>query len=255
MIGLDLSHWNSIEPARIISAGFDFAIIKASEGVGWSDSGFSERYNAINTWNKKNPEKRISIGAYHYLRAITPEQAEREASYFVGVLQRRRFDMPLFVDIEENSIFEAGLARECVEAFCNHLEGRGYWAGFYCSERWVKQGAQLAGLSERYTAWIANWSAKPTTGDYPLHQFTNSWEIDGKRFDANYCYIDFPKQIKLKGLNGYKKLDLNGDGDINTKDLVKEMKAVASKSSESAYDLNGDGNVDAKDLINMMKEI
>ena len=48
--------------------------------------------------------------------------------------------------------------------------------------------------------------------------------------------------------------DLNGDSELDTRDVVAEMKAVADGSTNQKYDINGDGDVDTKDLVNLVKK-
>lgn len=81
--------------------------------------------------------------------------------------------------------------------------------------------------------------------------------VAGKTVDQNYMLVDYPAIIKAKGLNGYTfdKHDINKDGKVNSKDLVAEMKAVASGETDPAYDLNSDGKVNSKDAIAVMKKI
>ena len=114
------------------------------------------------------------------------------------------------------------------------------------------------GLEDRFSGWLACWSdEKPVNTECGIWQFTSSWDIDGKRFDANDCYINYPAEIRAKGLNGLKPFpaDVNRDGEVNTADLVSEMKAISNGDSDSRFDANGDGAVDTKDLVRIMKEV
>ena len=52
--------------------------------------------------------------------------------------------------------------------------------------------------------------------------------------------------------------DINGDGVVNSKDLVRLMKVIADPDADiEAYgtDLNDDGKVNSKDLVRLMKII
>ena len=49
--------------------------------------------------------------------------------------------------------------------------------------------------------------------------------------------------------------DVNGDGSLDTRDIVGEMKAVAAGKSEERYDINSDGSVNTKDIVNLTKKI
>ena len=252
MRGIDISHWNSITPERISSAGFNFAIIKATEGTGFRDPKFDDMYLAIQSWNNCHPDKPIHIGCYHYLRATTISQAKAEARFFLKSIKGLAFDMPVFVDVEETSTFDSGFAEDITRVFCEEVESAGYWAGFYTYYyRW------FYGLEDRFTGWLACWAPdKPVNVTCGIWQFTNGWAIDGKCYDANDCYFDYPAEIRAKGLNGLKPYpaDVNRDGVVDAKDMVAEMKAVAAGSTESRYDVNGDGKTDVKDIINVMKE-
>lgn len=49
--------------------------------------------------------------------------------------------------------------------------------------------------------------------------------------------------------------DVNGDGKVDVKDLVRLLKAVANGESDEKLDVNGDGMVDIRDIIRLMKEL
>ena len=82
-------------------------------------------------------------------------------------------------------------------------------------------------------------------------------QVAGKTVDQNYMLVDYPSMIKSKGLNGYADLnyDVNGDGAVNSKDIISEMKAIASGETNTIFDLNGDGKVNSKDTVAIMKNI
>lgn len=259
MRGLDISHHNRITPERIKSAGFDFVILKATEGLGWRDNAFDDMYLDIKSWNNCHPDDPIHIGCYHYFRATDIDGALAEADYFLESIKELCFDMPVFVDVEEAETFRSPTARKAVISFLERVESAGYWAGFYTYDWRVRAGKEFDGLCNRFTAWVAAIDGAKPSCDAPIHQFTHTWAIDGKNFDANDCYYDFPRMIREYGLNGYKRknsrADVNGDGKVNSKDLIAEMKAISAKSKDEKYDVNGDGKVDTKDLTRIMKEV
>jgi hypothetical protein len=47
--------------------------------------------------------------------------------------------------------------------------------------------------------------------------------------------------------------DINNDGEVNTKDLVRLMKKISAGVTDADLDLNGDGSVDNADLRQLMK--
>jgi hypothetical protein len=47
--------------------------------------------------------------------------------------------------------------------------------------------------------------------------------------------------------------DINGDSSVNTKDLVRMMKGLSTKSTKSYLDVNGDDKVNLSDLLDLIK--
>ena len=72
--------------------------------------------------------------------------------------------------------------------------------------------------------------------------------------------IDF---MMLSDKNSYQMVlsdsilqnDVNLDGEINSKDLVRLMKYIANNSFVKPQDINGDGKLNSKDLVSFMKQI
>ena len=74
------------------------------------------------------------------------------------------------------------------------------------------------------------------------------------------CFIDL---MILTDKNSYQMVlsdsilqnDVNLDGEINSKDLVRLMKYIAIDSFVKPQDINGDGKLNSKDLVSFMKQI
>ena len=74
------------------------------------------------------------------------------------------------------------------------------------------------------------------------------------------CFIDI---MILTDKNSYQMVlsdsilqnDVNLDGEINSKDLVRLMKYIANDSFVKPQDINGDGKLNSKDLVSFMKQI
>ncbi len=60
---------------------------------------------------------------------------------------------------------------------------------------------------------------------------------------------------KLSLSNNFEKDDINLDGEVNSKDLVRLMKYIAADSSVKPQDINGDGKLNSKDLVTFMKHV
>lgn len=83
MYGMDISHWQ--EKIDLSIGNYDFCILKATEGIGYTDPSFA--YNAV-----KLTKLGKLIGCYHYARPDlndTKDRMKDEAKYFVNVIRGR----------------------------------------------------------------------------------------------------------------------------------------------------------------------
>lgn len=182
----------------------DFAILRAGYGkvASQKDKCFEDHYS-------KAKARNLPVGAYWYSYAMTPAEAEQEAEACLSVLKGKRFEYPIYFDIEEDKQYKLGRAAvsAIIKAFCSKLEAAGYFVGFYTSSSWYNS-VITDDVKERFTCWIAHWGvSKPSiTGSYGLWQYRVG-PIAGIAgdVDLDYGYIDFPALIKQKSLNGYVK--------------------------------------------------
>ena len=73
--------------------------------------------------------------------------------------------------------------------------------------------------------------------------------VEPKGFQAMEVYASYAEK---------KAGDINGDGDVNSKDLTRLMKFTSGEDVsvvEQAVDTNGDGDFDSKDLTHLMKNL
>ena len=211
--GIDVSHWQGdFDFARAKSKeGVEFAILKAGGGDAglYKDSKFEANY-------KKCEECGLPKGAYFYGNAKSVAEAKKEAEYFISILSGKKYEYPVFYDVEGKMISENNRATltEIVKAFCYTMEAAGYWVGIYSSESFFNSEMDDGELI-RYSHWVARWGKSkpaPTSGaETQMWQFggeTNlirSNKINGQTCDQDYCYVDYPAKIKAAGLNGYSK--------------------------------------------------
>ena len=211
--GIDVSHWQgSFDFARAKSKeGVEFAVIKAggADAGLYKDSQFESNY-------KKCEECGLPKGAYFYGNARSVADAKKEAEYFLSLLNGKRYEYPVFYDVEGSMITknDRNTLTQIVKAFCSAVEAAGYWVGIYSSESFFNSEMNDGELI-RYSHWVARWGKSkpaPASGaETQIWQFggeTNlirSNKINGQSCDQDYCYVDFPTKIKTAGLNGYAK--------------------------------------------------
>ena len=126
--GIDVSHWQgdfNFANAKN-KEGVEFAIIKAGGGDAglYKDSRFEDNY-------RKCVECGLPKGAYFYGNAKSVADAKKEAEYFISILSGKKYEYPVFYDVEGKMITDNDRATltEMVKAFCSTMEAAGYWVG------------------------------------------------------------------------------------------------------------------------------
>lgn len=97
-----------------------------------------------------------------------------------------------------------------------------------------------------------------------MWQYTGSGRVEGieGKVDLDICYSDYPKKIKSKGLNGFKKSsnsvkgDVNNDGKVDVRDSAKIAKDLAERKKLSKQaDFNNDGKANVRDASAIAKSL
>ena len=210
--GIDISKWQgdfSIAQAMLTS-GVEFVIIKcggSDKGV-YKDPRFEENY-------KKAKETGVPVGAYWFSKAMTVDEAKRDALYCLELLKNKKFELPIYIDVENKEQLAVGRDKltSIIDAFLSILEENRYYAGIYSSRSYF-QTYMDDNYLKKYTHWIASWGTTRPAGA-GIWQFggeTNkirSNKINGQTVDQDYMFVDFPSIIKKNGLNGYTAREVN----------------------------------------------
>lgn len=207
--GIDISKWNGdIDFKQVRGAGYDFAIIKA----GGSDSGFYTDPKFNSNYSKALAAG-LHVGAYYFTgpNFYGVKSGIADAMRFISMLDRKKFDYPVFVDIETTKPSRMEEATKAATSFCQTLEDAGYFVGIYASA--------ISGFRERlnheklkrYCHWVAHYNVLyPADNDWQIWQKTSRGSVAGinGHVDIDVARYDFSSIIKSKGLNGYKKGEL-----------------------------------------------
>ena len=149
----------------------------------------------------------ISVGGYWFTQAMNEQEAREEADLCIGMMQGKQFEFPIFLDLEQERQFKLGKAKvsAIIRAWLERVEAAGFWVGLYTNLSALTYYVE-DDIKKRYSIWLAQWDvSKPTyQGAYGIWQ-TGLGSFSGfpDKVDADICYIDYPAQIKAKGLNGY----------------------------------------------------
>ena len=218
MKGIDVSQYQTnVDYKKVKEAGYDFVIIR--DGYG---KYVSQKDPQCENHFARATENNMHCGFYHYSYATSVEDAKREAETCLTILQGKKFDMPVWYDVEEQKTFAQGSAvvDAIVKTFCSILEQNGYFVGYYCGD-WVYTGYLSEYTRNKYAFWLAQYLYPRrfkgycaqwqfgVAGDKPNNNPQRVPNVPGVNglCDVNECYEDFPTIIKQKGLNGYTKTD------------------------------------------------
>lgn len=201
--GIDISEHQGIIDWSNLNT--DFVILRAGYGKVESqkDKMFEANYNGAKA-------KGIPVGVYWYSYATNPDEARKEADVFLSVISGKAFEYPVFYDVEEQRQFALGkeTVSAIIKAFLEKVEAAGYWVGLYMSASPLSSYV-TGDIKKRYTIWVANYGvSRPSyAGSYGIWQYSSSGMIGGitGNVDLDYSYVDYPTQIKAKGLNGFGK--------------------------------------------------
>lgn len=195
MKGIDVSMWQGKIDWSKLKDQIDFAILRAGFGREsfQKDSQFENNYKGC----KDND---IPFGVYWYCYATTVEDAKREAKTCIEILKDKKFNMPVWYDIEEDDTFATGKENtsNIAAAFCEALKEAGYKVGIY-SFYSALMTYFTDEVKETYDLWLAN--VGPNGEDLSETSFKGHvmWQYSWKgKFagitgdvDKNYCYKDY----------------------------------------------------------------
>lgn len=203
--GIDVSTWqdtNSDFVKAKNNSGVKFVYIRAGFG-----REASQKDNAFESHYKSAKNAGLKVGAYWYSYAVSKADAIKEANACIACLKGKQFELPIFYDIEENSILSksAGELKDIISAFCDTLLKNGYYAGVYCG--FAVTDKVGTSFMNKYPVWFAQWYKEcQYTGNYGVWQFTDKAYVDGiGNIDGDYQYVDYTSYIKSNGYNGFTK--------------------------------------------------
>ena len=196
--GIDVSTWQGDIDWPTVAQNNHFAIIRAGYGTGNIDNYYETNYAGAKAAG-------VRVGAYWYSYAESTDDAVNEAYSFVDALSGKQFEWPVYYDIEEQSIFDAGIASDIARAFCSVLEENKFYCGIYSSKSALENYFD-DDVRTKYTIWLAQWEVPSPTyeGNYDVWQYDvgSTPGVSGD-CDLDIGYLDFEPIMKENHLNGY----------------------------------------------------
>lgn len=188
--GIDVSYCQGkIDFSRIDKNQVQFAVIRSS--FGWEanqkDEYFERNYKGFRSLG-------IPVGAYHYSYAKTKEEAIKEAKYCLECIKGKSFELPVFIDMEEQNCAAAG-RRACTDvakAFISTMEKAGYKSGIYTNPNWLENYLYKGEIVGKVNLWLAQWGSSKPYCNCMLWQYNvgKSGSVSGisGEIDLDYCY-------------------------------------------------------------------
>lgn len=204
--GIDVSEYQGdVDWNAVAGDGIRFVILRAGTSNG-KDAKFEENYE-----NAKAAG--LHIGSYFYSYALTEEEAERDAGMFRAWLGEKKFDMPVYLDLETEE--QAQLSSERLVQLALHfqkaMEGTGLLCGVYSSESWFGKHLDSERLGGREALWVARWTPSGTASQnmsekYGMYQYSENGRVAGidGDVDLDVCYIDYPTLLAEPWQGGQK---------------------------------------------------
>ena len=206
--GIDVSYHNGEIDFEKVKTQVDFVIMRSRYGNKTDDSK-EVKFDIYYEDAKKN---NIPVGTYWYCYALTPEEALIEAQTFMKKVKGKKFEFPVYYDVEEPSVLETGSenVKNMINTFCGELEKNNYYCGVYGSLNRFKD-LFPAEIYQKYAVWVAAWMEERPVIDgtsWGIWQYTSDGSMDGvesERVDFDLAEINYEPIIKFLGKNGYEK--------------------------------------------------
>jgi len=193
MKGVDISHYQKGSTIwQLKDAGFDFAIIKLTEGISIVDKAAFEFY-------REAYELGFPVGCYCYSHATTAKEAAAEAGHLLDTLNG--FPMPcgVFLDVEEPKQLELShdALLDVLDAWCAGIVQHGYIPGVYGSEGNLWTKIKPNELPDGTMIWVAKWSQTPPNTPCDLWQTSDCGHVEGHNGNVD---IDAVRSNRFKTL-------------------------------------------------------
>jgi lysozyme len=226
--GIDVSHWqNDIDWKKVAKDGVEFAILKATEAVGYVDPKLEENY-------KEARKQGILLGFYHFARG---GDAHQEADFFLSKIPKLQRGEFLVLDYEINIVKEVEWCRKFLDRV---FDRTGIRPILYTNEARVTSINWQYVIDGNYGLWVAKYGVnngdlgkKPNIGQWPfavIWQYTSKGKVDGieGNVDLNMAFAD---DVDTLAKYGAQTDEYSQDNDKIT-GLKKELEEEKKKNNE-----------------------
>jgi lysozyme len=153
--GVDVSHYNGvIDWKKVKEAGYQFAFLKATEGVDLVDETFAANRRGAR-------EAGLSVGYYHFFRPN--DSVDAQVTFFIRTIGRLELDaLRPVLDVEDPRIWRHYTVQQRVAMivdWCQKVKkSLGVTPMIYASPKFVEEILESAPELAAYDLWIANYN-------------------------------------------------------------------------------------------------
>ena len=190
--GVDLSYANGNVDFDELKKHVDFVILR----VAWIGNNSCELDSTFKRNYQEAKARGLLVGGYVYSYCESKEALESGAKFILSNLETEEFDLPLYLDLEDEQIAYIDSDTQTSNAleFCNYIEENSdLKGGIYANANWFQNHLNINTLI-RYDLplWIANWNNDPFTYENSVYEIMQYGvgEIEGLegKFDKNVLY-------------------------------------------------------------------
>lgn len=193
--GIDVSaRQGKINWDAVANYGMDFAILRITEAGNVIDGQFEDNFAGCS-------KHKIPVGVYKYSYASTVSEAQSEARKVVSVLNGRKIQFPVFLDLENHRqrVLGSESIHKMADAFREIVEAAGYKFGIYCNVDWYN--TVICNHLKKHDFWIARYPANDngTVVERLRPSWGVGWQYSSKatipgintKVDRNIFYKDY----------------------------------------------------------------
>lgn len=216
--GIDISEFNGDVDIAAMKGKVDFIIIRCGYGGDYEIQDDSQYFANV----RKCQQAGIPFGVYLYSYARNRDMALSEAKHTLRLIKGLTPLYGVWYDVEDRTL-PAGetLVDDCL-AYYQELCRAGYYCGIYSSLSWM-QGRLNSPKLAHIDRWVAQWTGELAYPGAGMWQYTNSGVINGRTFDMDRAFRDYPAIIS------------GGEWTDMTKEQVAEL---ARQEAQAVYDIN-----------------
>lgn len=243
--GVDISSYNGdVDWPLMAGNDISFVILRggkltSEESDYYEDDHFDQNYEEARRVGLK-------IGAYIRCGATSQEKFEEAITAFIATIEGKRFDYPVFIDVEEAE--QQKLEKEVITQYVldglKMIEDAGFRAGVYANRNWYTNILDQAAIEEAgYPLWLARYTHDCTAENYSEHfciwQYSNKGQLPGngkgsEAVDLNISYVDFNYQPDL-----YMEQDPSYDGCLPLHTYLREDASVTPRYADCKTEMDG----------------